>query len=166
MLSNLNSQQQQAVLAVDGPVMVFAGAGSGKTRALTYRVAYMIDKAKIAPGNILAITFTNKATNEMRERLLKLIGPNSYAVTISTFHSLCARILRREISVLGYKSSYSILDEDEQLKIANEVIKEANYDRKQFPGKRIQKTLNYHKCIDVKPSDVIERKSFNFMKRK
>lgn len=166
MLSNLNSQQQKAVLAVDGPVMVFAGAGSGKTRALTYRVAYMIDKAKIAPGNILAITFTNKATNEMRERLLKLIGPYSYDVTISTFHSLCARILRREISVLGYKSSFTILDEEEQLKIINEVIKEANYDRKQYPGKRIQKTLNYHKCFGTKPSDPVEREIFQLYEKK
>jgi DNA helicase-2/ATP-dependent DNA helicase PcrA len=160
MLSNLNLQQQQAVLSVEGPVMVFAGAGSGKTRTLTYRVAYMIDKAKIEPGNILAITFTNKATNEMRERLLKLIGPYSYDVTISTFHSLCARILRREISVLGYRSSFSIVDEEEQLKIINQVIKDENFDRKQYPGKKIQKTVNYHKCFNSKPADPTEQKIF------
>ncbi|MDD3999552.1 MAG: exodeoxyribonuclease V subunit gamma [Bacilli bacterium] len=161
MLSNLNKQQHEAVITTEGPVMVFAGAGSGKTRTLTYRVAYMIDKGKIEPGKILAITFTNKATNEMRDRLINLIGPLSYDVTISTFHSLCARILRREISVLGYTSSFSIIDEDEQLKIINETIKKENLDRKQFSGKKTQKILNYHKCFNSKPSDPLEKRIFS-----
>src|SRR5690606_42019649 len=105
MLSNLNEQQKAAVLAVEGPVMVFAGAGSGKTRTLTYRVAYMIDACNIKPYNILAITFTKKATNEMKERLIELIAPFAYDVTISTFHSLCARILRKEITHVAYSTN-------------------------------------------------------------
>ena len=138
MLSDLNPQQQKAVLEIDGPVMVFAGAGSGKTRTLTHRVAYMIKTGKVAPGNILAITFTNRATNEMRERLLQMIGPYAYEATISTFHSLCARILRREIGLLGYKQSFTIADEEDQLKKINEAVNLENFDRKQYPGKRLQ----------------------------
>jgi DNA helicase-2/ATP-dependent DNA helicase PcrA len=160
MLSNLNEQQREAVLAVDGPVMVFAGAGSGKTRTLTYRVAYMIDHHKIKPYHILAITFTNKATNEMKERLLNLVGILSYDVTISTFHSLCARILRREIPHLGYERNFNILDEDEQLKIVNDVLKEKNIDKKQYPGKTVQKHINFSKCLNVKPDNPTELSIF------
>lgn len=161
MLSDLNPQQQKAVLEIDGPVMVFAGAGSGKTRTLTHRVAYMIKTGKVAPGNILAITFTNRATNEMRERLLQMIGPYAYEATISTFHSLCARILRREIGLLGYKQSFTIADEEDQLKKINEAVNLENFDRKQYPGKRLQKSFNYHKCFGRKPEDPIERRIFD-----
>lgn len=166
MLSNLNEKQREAVLAVEGPVMVFAGAGSGKTRTLTYRVAYMIDQKKIKPYHILAITFTNKATNEMKDRLLNLVGTDSYDVTISTFHSLCARILRREIHLLGYERSFNIIDEDEQLKIVNEVLKENNIDKKQYPGKHVQKKINYCKCFNTKPDDPIEKKIMNLYEEK
>ena len=110
MLGALNEAQKNAVLAVEGPVIVFAGAGSGKTRTLTYRIAYMIKEQGINPFNILAITFTNKAANEMKERLRTLLGHESFDATICTFHSLCAKILRREIDVLGYDKSFSIID--------------------------------------------------------
>lgn len=166
MLSSLNEQQKAAVIAVNGPVMVFAGAGSGKTRTLTYRVAYMIAHEKIKPYNILAITFTNKATNEMKNRLLNLVGPISYDVTISTFHSLCARILRREITHLGYDKSFTILDEEEQLKIVNEVLKENNIDRKKYSGKSMQKQINYVKCFNSKPSNPIEQRIFSLYEEK
>ena len=96
-MEGLNNEQMLAVKAVEGPVIVFAGAGSGKTRTLTYRIAYMIMSSKIPPFNILAITFTNKATNEMRERLKSFVDIDASKVTISTFHALCAMILRREI---------------------------------------------------------------------
>lgn len=161
MLEDLNPQQQKAVLAIDGPVMVFAGAGSGKTRTLTHRVAYMIQTGEVAPGNILAITFTNRATNEMRERLLKMIGPYAYEATISTFHSLCARILRKEIGLLGYKNSFSIADEEDQLKKINEAVATENLDKKHFPGKRLQKTFNYCKCFGLKPQDPMEQRIFS-----
>lgn len=155
MLSNLNEQQKSAVMATEGPVMVFAGAGTGKTRTLTYRVAYMVDVAGIRPENILAITFTNKATNEMKARLQRLIGMNYFAVTITTFHSFCARILRREIEALGYSRHFSILDEDEQLKIINAFIKDLKLDKTDYPGKRVQKVINYYKCFDVIPDDPV-----------
>jgi len=166
MLSNLNEQQKQAVLAVDGPVMVFAGAGSGKTRTLTYRVAYMIDAVKIKPSNILAITFTKKATNEMKERLINLIGPYAYDVTISTFHSLCARILRIEIDHLGYSRNFNILDEDDQLKIINEVLKENNIDKKEYPAKYVQKMIKTVKSFATLPEDPYERKIYNYYETK
>ncbi|MDD3171083.1 MAG: UvrD-helicase domain-containing protein [Bacilli bacterium] len=152
MLSNLNEEQKKAVLAVSGPVMVFAGAGSGKTRTLTFRIAYMIKEKGIDPKNILAITFTNKATNEMKERLVNLVGPEIYGTTISTFHALCAKILRHEIPVLGYTRSFSIIDEEEQLKIIGDVLKENNSDKKQ--AKHLQKVINYCKCFDYIKADV------------
>lgn len=151
MLSNLNESQKKAVLAVNGPVMVFAGAGSGKTRTLTYRVAYMIGEEKISPYNILAITFTNKATNEMRERLYNLIGSAADETTISTFHSLCARILRREIHHLGYSRNFTIIDDEDQLKILNDLLKEENIDKKKTSGRYIQKIINNCKCFNLKP---------------
>lgn len=166
MLSNLNEQQKEAVLAVEGPVMVFAGAGSGKTRTLTYRVAYMIDAKKIRPYNILAITFTKKATNEMKERLINLIGPYAHDVTISTFHSLCARILLRDITHLGYSRSFNILDEEEQLKIVNDVLKDNNIDKKQVPGRHIQKVIKYCKSFNTTPEDPLEKKVFNLYEDK
>lgn len=166
MLSNLNEQQKAAVLAVEGPVMVFAGAGSGKTRTLTYRVAYMIDAVKIRPSNILAITFTKKATNEMKERLIKLIGPYAYDVTISTFHSLCAKILRRDITHLGYSRNFNILDEEEQLKVINDCLKENNIDKKQYPAKYIQRLIKTAKCFSVLPEDPYERRVYDLYEKK
>ncbi len=166
MLSNLNEQQRLAVLAVNGPVMVFAGAGSGKTRTLTYRVAHMIDKEKIAPHNILAITFTKKATNEMKERLIELIGPSAFSVHISTFHSLCARILRYEITNLGYGRNFNIVDEEEQLKFINDLLKDNNIDRKLMPGKHIQKVIKHCKSFSKLPSDSLELNIYNLYQKK
>lgn len=151
MLSNLNEEQKKAVIAYSGPVMVFAGAGSGKTRALTFRIAYMVKEKGIHPANILAITFTNKATNEMHERLINLVGPEIYEATISTFHALCARILRREITVLGYSRSFSIVDEEEQLKMIGDVLKESKEEKKK--AKHMQKVINYSKCFDIAKID-------------
>lgn len=156
MLSNLNDKQREAVIAVNGPVMVFAGAGSGKTRTLTYRVAYMIGEKKINPFHILAITFTNKATNEMRARLESLVGPGSKDVTISTIHSLCARILRREIRYLGYTSNFSIVDEEDQLKIITELLESENINKKAYTPKHMQKVINYSKCFSTKPKIPLE----------
>ena len=123
MLEGLNKEQSLACKAVYGPVMVFAGAGSGKTRTLTYRIMYMILHEKISPHNILAITFTNKATNEMKERLHAYIDVNVKSITINTFHSLCARILRQDIEVLGYTRSFTIVDEEDQLKVIGDILK-------------------------------------------
>ncbi|MDD4077141.1 MAG: UvrD-helicase domain-containing protein, partial [Bacilli bacterium] len=166
MLSNLNEQQKAAVMATEGPVMVFAGAGTGKTRTLTYRVAYMVDVADIKPHNILAITFTNKATNEMKGRLLKLIGINYYAVTISTFHSFCAHILRREIPILGYSRYFTIIDEEEQLKIINQIVKENNLNKNDYSSKKIQKIINFCKCFDIPSADPIIVKTMELYEAK
>lgn len=151
MLEGLNKEQSLACKAVYGPVMVFAGAGSGKTRTLTYRIMYMILHEKISPHNILAITFTNKATNEMKERLHAYIDVNVKSITINTFHSLCARILRQDIEVLGYTRSFTIVDEEDQLKVIGDILKEEGYEKKQ--ARLVQKGISYAKCFNVKPED-------------
>ena len=110
---NLNPMQRQAAMTTDGPLLLLAGAGSGKTRALTYRIANLIDHG-VAPWNILAITFTNKAAREMRERVSALVGQSGEDVWVSTFHAMCARILRRDIEKLGYSRSFTIYDDDDQ----------------------------------------------------
>ena len=156
-LESLNEKQKEAATIIDGPVMVFAGAGSGKTRTLTYRIANMITKG-INPSNILAITFTNKATNEMRERLLDLVGSQSTSITISTFHSLCASILRKDIPALGYSRNFQIIDDEDQHKIVSELIDNANVDKKQFTTKSISKKINYHKIFETFPDIQVERK--------
>ena len=129
-LENLNSQQLTAVKTIDGPVLVFAGAGTGKTKTLISRIIYMVKEKDIKPYNILAITFTKKATNEMRERLEKALGEEAYQVYMSTIHSMCSRILRREITVLGYKKDFEIIDDEEGAKILGEVYKNLGIDKK------------------------------------
>ena len=156
----LNVNQSKAATMFAGPVMVFAGAGSGKTRTLTYRVANMINEG-IPAYNILAITFTNKATNEMKERLYDLVGETIKFTTISTFHSLCARILRQDIDVIGYKRNFEIIDEEDQLKIVAEALEQENIDKKRFTPKQMRKMINFNKCFNLKPSSQIEQKVFN-----
>lgn len=155
-LDSLNEKQREAASIIDGPVMVFAGAGSGKTRTLTYRIANMISSG-INPSNILAITFTNKATNEMRERLSNLVGPDSLNLTISTFHSLCANILRRDIPVLGYSRNFQIVDDEDQLKVVSEVLEICNIDKKYLSTKSAAKMINYLKTFEKNPESQIER---------
>lgn len=104
----LNPKQKEAVLHTDGPLLILAGAGSGKTRVLTHRIAYLIDECGVNPWNIMAITFTNKAAGEMRERVDDLVGFGAESIWVSTFHSSCVRILRRHIESLGYTTSFSI----------------------------------------------------------
>ena len=164
MLEGLNERQSQAALAVDGPVIVFAGAGSGKTRTLTYRILNMIVNRHINPFNILAITFTNKATNVMKERLSSYLDVDIRNLTISTFHSLCAMILRREIAFLGYNQDFVIVDEEEQLKVIDEVLKDAGYEKKK--DKYYQKIINYNKCFMAKPADPLEEEIFNAYEEK
>ena len=146
---SLNEEQLKPVMATEGPVIVFAGAGSGKTRTLTFRVAYMITMKHIPPYNILAITFTNKATDEMRERLHNFLDIDTKLITISTFHSLCARILRRDIEAIGYKRDFTILDEDDQVKVITEISKALNCEKGKV--KKFQKEINYSKCFMTSP---------------
>ena len=117
----LNEQQREAVFHTEGPLLILAGAGSGKTRVLTHRIAYLIEEQQVNPWNILAITFTNKAAGEMRERVDKLVGYGSESIWISTFHSMCVRILRRHIDLLGYDTNFTIYDSDDQKTLMREV---------------------------------------------
>ena len=110
----LNREQEQAVLCTEGPLLILAGAGSGKTRVLTYRIAHLIEDCGVNPWNILAITFTNKAAGEMRERVDRIVGYGSESVWVSTFHSACVRILRRHIDRLGYDTNFTIYDTEDQ----------------------------------------------------
>ncbi|GAA0316218.1 DNA helicase PcrA [Oceanobacillus oncorhynchi subsp. oncorhynchi] len=132
MINTLNPEQQKAVRYTEGPLLIMAGAGSGKTRVLTHRIAYLMGEKEVAPRNILAITFTNKAAREMKERVAKLVGPQGEYMWVSTFHSMCVRILRRDIDRIGYSSNFSILDSADQLSVVKQVLKNLNIDPKKF----------------------------------
>ena len=135
-LNTLNKEQLEAVKTVDGPLLILAGAGSGKTRVITYRIAHLIEIG-VYPGNILAITFTNKAADEMKERVIELIGEEAKSMWISTFHSACVRILRANIEKLGYNKNFVIYDSQEQEKLIDECLKELNFDNKLYKPREI-----------------------------
>ena len=123
----LNNRQREAVLHTEGPLLILAGAGSGKTRVLTHRIAFLIEECGVNPWNILAITFTNKAAGEMRERVDQIVGFGSDSVWVSTFHSTCVRILRRHIELLGYDTNFTIYDTDDQKTVMKEVLHRTSY---------------------------------------
>ena len=137
-LEGLNKEQKAAVTHLDGPLLILAGAGSGKTRVITYRIAYMMKKHNVAPSSILAITFTNKAANEMRQRIEGLVGDRSKYIWCGTFHSIFARLLRRHAELLGYSQNFSIIDSDDQLKLIKEAMKELDIADSQFKPKSVQ----------------------------
>jgi len=145
LFGDLNPTQREAVAATEGPVLVVAGAGSGKTRVLTYRIAHLIRDLRVAPDSILAITFTNKAANEMRGRVGALVGAAVRSMQVSTFHSACVRILRREVSRLGYRSSFSIYDEADSVRLINLVLKDLDLDSKRFPAKAMKAVISKSK---------------------
>ena len=145
LFADLNPTQREAVAATEGPVLVVAGAGSGKTRVLTYRIAHLIRDLRVAPDAILAITFTNKAANEMRGRVGALVGGAVRSMQVSTFHSACVRILRREVSRLGYRSSFSIYDEADSVRLINLVLKDLDLDNKRFPAKAMKAVISKSK---------------------
>lgn len=132
LLKGLNKEQQQAVKKTDGPLLIMAGAGSGKTRVLTHRIAYLLGEKDVSPRNVLAITFTNKAAREMKERVRDIIGPEANDMWISTFHSMCVRILRRDIDRIGIDRNFSILDSTDQLSVIKQILKDLNLDPKQY----------------------------------
>src|SRR5699024_6140764 len=132
LLKGLNTEQKEAVKQTEGPLLIMAGAGSGKTRVLTHRIAYLVEEKSVAPYNILAITFTNKAANEMKDRVAQLVGPVSYQMLVSTFHSMCVRILRRDIEQIGYSRNFTILDGSDQQTVIKQVLKNLNIDPKNF----------------------------------
>jgi DNA helicase-2/ATP-dependent DNA helicase PcrA len=159
LLDGLNPVQREAVVAPDGPVLVVAGAGSGKTRLLTHRVAYLIAERKVSPFQILAITFTNKAAGEMKERVASLVGPVAHRMWVATFHSACARILRREAKVLGYRPSFSIYDESDAVRLVDYVRRDMNLDPKRFPPRRLHGAISALKNELVGPQDALARAS-------
>jgi DNA helicase-2/ATP-dependent DNA helicase PcrA len=145
LLDGLNKEQKEAVLHNEGPLLILAGAGSGKTRVLTHRIAYLIKQQGIFPSSILAITFTNKAAREMRERIDGLIGELSNDMWVGTFHSICIRILRRDIEKLGYDRSFVIYDTNDQQIVIKECLKELNINDKNFPPKSVLETIGKQK---------------------
>jgi len=152
-LEMLNDKQLEAATQIEGPVLILAGAGSGKTRVLTNRTAYMIDELGINPWNILAITFTNKAAGEMRERIDRMVGFGSESIWVSTFHSTCVRILRRHIDALGYDTSFTIYDSDDSKSIMKEVTKRLQIDSKQFSDKGFLNRISNAKNELLTPED-------------
>lgn len=141
-LKGLNDQQVKAVQTTEGPLLVVAGAGSGKTSVLTRRVAYLIEEQGVAPWNILAITFTNKAATEMRERVQKLLGPVADSIWMSTFHALCVRILRRDAEKIGYSSNFSIADSSEQLTLVKRIERDLNINPKMYDPRSILSSIS------------------------
>src|SRR5699024_1423565 len=137
LLEGLNDKQYEAVLQTEGPCLVIAGAGSGKTKVLTHKIAYLIEEKDIKPWNILAITFTNKAANEMKERITKLIGENANNMWIGTFHSICVRILRKYIDRIGFNSDFVIFDTSDQRTLIKQCIKQMNLDDKIFTDRSV-----------------------------
>ncbi|WP_125607841.1 DNA helicase PcrA [Lapidilactobacillus bayanensis] len=137
LLNGLNDKQKEAVLTTEGPLLIMAGAGSGKTRVLTHRVAYLIEEKNVLPWQILAITFTNKAAKEMRERISNLLGEGANDIWVSTFHALCVRILRREAEKIGYAKTFTIADPAEQLTLVKRILKQLNLDPKKYDPKGI-----------------------------
>ncbi|GAE36270.1 DNA helicase PcrA [Halalkalibacter akibai] len=156
MLSGLNPEQRQAVQHTDGPLLLMAGAGSGKTRVLTHRIAYLLREKEIAPWSVLAITFTNKAAREMKDRVAQLVGPVAEDIWISTFHSMCVRVLRRDIDRIGYNRNFTILDSGDQLSVIKQILKNKNIDPKKFEPRSILGSISSAKN-ELKKPDVFAK---------
>jgi len=148
---SLNTQQQEAVFHTNGPVLILAGAGSGKTRVLTHRIAYLIEEQGVNPWNIMAITFTNKAAEEMRERVDSIVGFGAESIWVSTFHSTCVRILRRFIDRIGYENNFTIYDTDDQKTLMKEVCKKLNIDTKMYKERSIISAISSAKNEMITP---------------
>src|SRR5437016_5601677 len=156
-LKGLNPEQREAVLTIDGPVLVLAGAGTGKTRVLTTRLAHILATRRAWPGQILAVTFTNKAAREMKERIGALIGGVVEGMQwLGTFHSIGARMLRRHAELAGLKSNFTILDADDQLRLIKQVLDAANIDEKRWPARTLAAYIDSWKNRGLAPGEVPE----------
>ena len=162
LLEGLNPQQSAAVTHAGGPLLVVAGAGSGKTRVLTRRIAYLMARRNVAPYEILAITFTNKAAGEMKERVGELVGPVAKSMWVSTFHSACVRILRQEAGRLGYSNTFSIYDSADSQRLITIVAKELNLDPKRYPARQFQSIISNAKNELLFPQDYLKAASSQF----
>ncbi len=160
----LNQVQQNAVTHDGGPQLVFAGAGTGKTRVLTAKIAFLIQKKNIAPGNIFAATFTNKAAREMQRRVEDIVGINCFGLWIGTFHSLCARILRKEAPLIGYMPSFTIFDSDDQVSLVKKTLKDLSIDERTMPPRMVLHSISNYKNACV-PYQSIEGKQTNFFEQ-
>ena len=156
-LANLNPAQREAVLHTEGPLLVIAGAGSGKTRVLTHRVAHLTSAIGVKPNEILAITFTNKAAGEMRDRLTAMLGPMARAIWILTFHAACGRMLRREAERLGYKSNFTIYDSADQVRLVKQVLEELDKDPKRFAPRGVHAQISNAKNQLITPAKYAEQ---------
>jgi DNA helicase-2/ATP-dependent DNA helicase PcrA len=165
LLNDLNPAQRKAVLETEGSLLVFAGAGSGKTRVLTYRIAYLIRERGVSPRNIFAVTFTNKAADEMRERVEHLLGKSAKGIWVSTFHSACARILRQHIDRLGFGRNFVIYDEEDQERHLKAVMKELDIDFKMFHPRAMQSTIDRLKNEGITP-DQYQPSQFNVFEKR
>ena len=166
LLDELNPMQREAVNQIDGPCLVIAGAGSGKTKVLTYKIAHLIDNCGVRPWNILAITFTNKAANEMKERVQNLIGDAINDIWLGTFHSICVKILRKFIDRLGYDSSFVIFDTADQKTLVKKCLKELDIDSKIFTEKSVINEISNAKNMMIKPDDYVSRYTGDYRKEK
>ena len=165
-LELLNREQQEAVLHVDGPLLILAGAGSGKTRVLTYRIAHLIDKCGVNAWNILAITFTNKAAGEMRERVDKIVGYGSESIWVSTFHSTCVRILRRYIDRLGYDTNFTIYDTEDQKTVMKSVCQKLQLDSKLYKERMLLNVISHAKDEYISPNEFLLEAKGDFRQEK
>ena len=151
-IDSLNPAQREAVLCTEGPLLVLAGAGSGKTRLLTYRIAHMLADNGVQPWEILAITFTNKAAAEMRERLSRLVGPGARGMWVSTFHSMCVRILRVDCEKLGFDKGFTIYDDDDSKRLVKDIYSELDLDPKRWPINNIRNRITRICCSKTMPT--------------
>jgi DNA helicase-2/ATP-dependent DNA helicase PcrA len=152
-LATLNPAQREAVEAIKGPVLILAGPGSGKTRVITHRIAYLVRRCGVSPHHIMAVTFTNKAAREMKQRLEQLLGQAIEALTLGTFHAICARILRRDGKAVGLESSFVIYDEDDQLRLVKQVLEELKLDPKQYVPQALRSAIDAAKSRLISPED-------------
>lgn len=166
LLKGLNDKQYEAVINTEGPCLVIAGAGSGKTKVLTHKIAYLIGEKNVLPWNILAITFTNKAANEMKERITNLVGDAATDIWMGTFHSICVRILRRFIDRIGFETSFIIFDTSDQRTMIKGCLKDLAIDDKMFTDRIVQAEISNAKNQMLEPSAYSARANGDFRKEK
>ena len=166
LLEGLNDKQYEAVVSTEGPCLVIAGAGSGKTKVLTHKIAYLIEEKNVRPWEILAITFTNKAANEMKQRVESLVSEAVKDIWMGTFHSVCVRILRKQIDRLGFDTDFIIFDTSDQKTLVKKIIKEQNLDDKLYSDKSIMYEISKAKNEMLEPDKYLVKVKGDFRKEK
>ena len=162
----LNEQQKKGVFTTEGPVLLLAGAGSGKTRVLTHRIAYLIEEKGVSPWNIMAITFTNKAAGEMKERVENLVGMGSESIWVTTFHSTCVRVLRRYADRIGFDNNFAIYDSDDQKSVMKEVCKKLQIDTKTLKERAVLSAISSAKDELITPDEYLRGSAGDYRKQR